>query len=95
MVAVLVPTSVPAPLSAQSALPTPPPSSSEAQELPAASATSTFRVQWRTVVTGHGDELQQEIAGGLQPGERIALRPAPLRELTEKQGPDAIVQLSA
>ncbi|HEY0075910.1 MAG TPA: HlyD family efflux transporter periplasmic adaptor subunit [Abditibacteriaceae bacterium] len=55
----------------------------------------TFHVQWRTVTTGQGDALQQEIAGGLQPGERIALRPAPLHELTQKHGPYALIQLSA
>jgi hypothetical protein len=55
----------------------------------------TFHVQWRAVTTGQGDALQQEIAGGLQPGERIALRPAPLRELTQKHGPYALIQLSA
>lgn len=61
----------------------------------AALSNDTFHVQWRVVTTGQGDALQQEIAGGLQPGERIALRPAPLRELTQKHGPYALIQLSA
>lgn len=67
-------------------------------DTPSASAaplSNNFQVQWRTVTTGQGDALQQEIAGGLQAGERIALRPAELHDLTEKHGLGVVVQLSA
>lgn len=78
-------------------LPAPPAPSEPAQPataLPAA-PTMTFHVEWRTVTTGEGNALQREIAVGLKPGERIALRPAPLREITSTHGPDAVVKLSA
>ncbi len=94
LVAVLVPTAV----NAQPATPAEVQTDIQPDVLatpPTANALATFRVQWRAVITGQGDALQQEIAGGLQAGERIALRPAPLRELTEKHGPNSFVQMSA
>ncbi len=57
--------------------------------------TDLYRVEWRAVTTGLGDGVAREIDGGLQPGERIALRAEPLRQLTQTHGPDAVVKLSA
>jgi hypothetical protein len=59
------------------------------------SPNTLYRVEWRTVTTGQSDGVAREIAGGLKPGERIALRPEPLRQLTQTHGPDAVVKLSA
>jgi hypothetical protein len=54
-----------------------------------------FRVEWRAITPGQADGMVREIVGGLRPGERIALRPEPLRQLTQTHGPDAVVKLSA
>lgn len=57
--------------------------------------TDLYHVEWRTVTAGHSDGVAREIDGGLQPGERIALRAEPLRRLTQTHGPDAVVKLNA
>ena len=58
-----------------------------------ASTQDEHRVEWRPVVLGKSDGVQQEIKGGLQSGERIALQPATLRAWVNASGPDATLRL--
>jgi hypothetical protein len=51
------------------------------------------RIEWRPVTLGESDGVQQEIAGGLRGGERIALQPLALRSFVNSNGAQATVRL--
>jgi hypothetical protein len=47
-------------------------------------------IEWREVRLGAGDGVQQEVALGLAPGERIALRPEQIKAYALATGNDEI-----
>jgi multidrug efflux pump subunit AcrA (membrane-fusion protein) len=51
------------------------------------------RIEWRPVTLGQSNGVQQEIAAGLQGGERIALQPLALRAFANSNGAEATVRL--
>ena len=52
------------------------------------------RIEWRRVVLGGGQNAMQSVVEGLQPGERVALRPALLWTYSQSYGTDATIRLS-
>lgn len=52
------------------------------------------RIEWRRVVLGGGQNAMQSVVEGLQPGERVALRPALLWTYSQSYGADATIRLS-
>lgn len=55
---------------------------------------SRYSIEWRPVVVGKGDGIQQEIRSGLASGERIALQAASLRAVAALQQNGSILQLT-
>ena len=54
---------------------------------------SACRVEWREVRVGAGDGFNNQILTGLEPGERVALRPDALYDFTLAYGSQATVRV--
>ena len=60
---------------------------------PSEQLTSACRVEWRPVKVGSGDGINNQILEGLQPGERVALRPKDLHKFISDNGSQATVHV--